>query len=130
MERPKKVMVVDDEPDTLRFLCTWLEDQGHAPRGISDPEAVLESALKDPPDLLLLDIQMPNRSGVEVYRSLRENAALSSVPVIFITGASEVQLFGRGCAPLPPPAGRIEKPIDLEWLKKTMERAFQKAGAG
>lgn len=124
----RKIMVVDDEPDTLRFLCTWLEDQGHVPRAVSHPEEVVEAALSDPPDLILLDVHMPTRSGIQVYRSLRESAELSAVPVIFITGASDVQLFDRACSPLPAPAGRIEKPIDLGSLERAIERALDGGG--
>ena len=129
MEPPKKILVVDDEPDTLTFLCAWLEDEGHAPHAVSDPEAVLSAALGDVPDLLLLDVHMPNQSGIQVYRSLRETPALRDLPVIFITGASDVQLFDKSCAPMPEPAGRIEKPIDLSELARAIRKALNGGGA-
>jgi CheY-like chemotaxis protein len=129
MEQPSKVMVVDDEPDTVTFLCTWLGDMGYETCAESDPERVVGTALERKPDLLLLDVNMPSQSGIEVYRRMRESPPLCHLPVIFITGATDFQLFGRECSPLPEPAARIEKPIDLAVLKRAIANALNGKGA-
>ena len=128
MEQPSKVMVVDDEPDTVTFLCTWLEDLGYETCAENDPDRVIAAALEQKPDLLLLDINMPSQSGIEVYRRLRETEPLRDLPVIFITGATEFHLFGRACSPLPEPAALIEKPIDLAVLGEAILRALDGQG--
>jgi CheY-like chemotaxis protein len=130
MEQPSKVMVVDDEPDTVTFLRTWLEDMGYETCAESDPERVVEAALAQKPALLLLDVNMPSQSGIEVYRRLRETPPLGGLPVIFITGATDFHLFGRACSPLPEPAARIEKPIDLALLKRAIVAALDGNGSG
>lgn len=130
MEQPSRVMVVDDEPDTVTFLRTWLEDMGYETCAESDPERVVEAALERKPDLLLLDVNMPSQSGIEVYRRLRETQPLCGLPVIFITGATDFHLFGRACSPLPEPAARIEKPIDLALLKRAIVGALDGNGSG
>jgi len=130
MEKPSKVMVVDDEPDTVTFLRTWLEDIGYETCAESDPERVVGAALQQRPDLLLLDVNMPSQSGIEVYRQLRETKPLSGLPVIFITGATDFHLFGRECSPLPEPAARIEKPIDLALLERAIAKALDGHGSG
>lgn len=129
MEPPSKIMVVDDEPDTVTFLCTWLEDMGYATCAESDPERAVAAALEQKPALLLLDVNMPSQSGIEVYRRLRETQPLCDLPVIFITGATDFHLFGRACLPLPEPAARIEKPIDLAVLKRAIAKALDGKGA-
>jgi len=128
MEQPKKVMVVDDEPDTVVFLRAWLEDQGYETCAEYDADEVLTTALREAPALLLLDVNMPSQSGIEVYRKLRETESLQELPVIFITGATDFQLFGRACSPLPEPAARIEKPINLVVLRAAILRALDGEG--
>lgn len=128
MDQPRRVMVVDDEPDTVTFLRTWLEDNGYETCAESDPERVVETALERKPNLLLLDINMPSQSGIEVYRRMRDTPPLCDLPVIFITGATDFQLFDRACSPLPEPAARIEKPIELALLKEAVARALNGKG--
>jgi CheY-like chemotaxis protein len=121
-------MVVDDEPDTVVFLRTWLEDMGYETCAEYDADLVVSTALREAPSLLLLDVNMPSQSGIQVYRTLRETGPLQGLPVIFITGATDFQLFGSACSPLPEPAARIEKPIDLDALEKAIAGALDKRG--
>ena len=71
------------------------------------------------PDLVALDITMPETSGVAVYRKLREDDRLKSVPVIIITGVSDdFKKFISTRRQVPPPDGYISKPVDVdEFLK-------------
>jgi CheY-like chemotaxis protein len=119
----KKILIIDDEPDTVTFLRTYLEDNGYGTRAASDGKAGLEALLKERPDAVILDVNMPSRTGVQLYREMSQHEGLHGVPVIFITGLSEFQIFGRDCSPLPAPVACLEKPIDLPALLEAVRRA-------
>jgi len=109
----KTVLVVDDEPDTVAFLTTLLEDNGFATISASDgaqARALLEKQL---PDLISLDVTMPEKSGVRLYRELREDERLKEIPIIIVTGVSEdFEKFISTRKSVPPPNGYVPKPID------------------
>ena len=88
-EHEKTILVVDDDPDTLTYLTTVLEDNGYATVSAKDGAEALQEIEKRAPDLVTLDIAMPKKSGVAVYRTLKENERLRKIPVIITTGISE-----------------------------------------
>jgi CheY-like chemotaxis protein len=94
-----KLAVIDNDPDVLRFLNLVLSPH-HSVTSYSTGRAALEGLLGDPPDLVLLDINLGDMSGVEVARAIRQHATLGSVPIIAITthvNASErAKLTGEG----------------------------------
>ncbi|MBF0589708.1 MAG: response regulator [Magnetococcales bacterium] len=91
----KKILVVDDEPNNLRVLGQILKDSYQlifAPNG----EKALEAATKHLPDLILLDIMMPDITGYEVCQKLKANSSTEDMPVIFVTAMSEIEDEVRG----------------------------------
>jgi len=78
----KRVLVVDDEPAIRDVVAQYLRDEGFVVDEAGDGLAALERAAANPPDLLILDLNLPHLSGVEVFRRLRES---SDVPVIMLT---------------------------------------------
>ena len=88
---PKKILVVDDEPDAISFITSILEDNGFSDY-ISASNGVegLELARKEKPDLILLDLMMPEKSGIIMFQELKKDPELGDVPVIIVSGASEV----------------------------------------
>jgi len=84
--RPSSILIVDDSPETLRLLTALLRRGGLVPRPVTSGRLAIEAASVDPPDLVLLDIGMPQMSGFEVCRWFKQHAALSPIPVIFISG--------------------------------------------
>lgn len=109
----KTVLVVDDEPDTCEYLTTVLEDNGYATVSAKDGNEALAMLEQNPPDLVTLDITMPEKSGVAVYRKLRSDDDLKNVPVIIITGISDdFEKFISTRRQVPPPDGYIHKPVD------------------
>ena len=91
MEETKKhpkVLVVDDAPENLMIMESILA-KDYSLKLISDSSAALEYAFANPPDLILLDIMMPNINGFEVCRRLKANTKLVDRPVIFITSKNE-----------------------------------------
>lgn len=92
------VLVVDDDQD-IRELVSWkLEASGFQVLGEADGEAGLAAALEVRPDLVLLDWMMPRLTGLEVCRSLREDAATAHVPVILLTAKAQEADIQRGFA--------------------------------
>ena len=111
----KTVLVVDDEPDARDFLTTVLEDHGYATVVAKDGAEAIAILEVSPPSLVALDITMPEKSGVAVYRRLKEDASLAAIPVIIVTGVSGAfETFISTRRQVPPPEGYISKPVDHE----------------
>jgi CheY-like chemotaxis protein len=111
----KTVLVVDDDPDARDFLTTVLQDNGFDSITASDGTEALQKLEQNTPHLVSLDIAMPEKSGVAVYRRLKEDDRLKSIPVIVITGISDdFKKFISSRRQVPPPDGYISKPVDHE----------------
>lgn len=88
---PSTILAVDDEPTNLGFLITWLEERGHKVVVALDGEEALARAALAPPDLILLDVQMPRLNGFETCRRLKTHPRLREVPVIFMTALTNTR---------------------------------------
>ncbi len=84
------IFLVDDTPENLRLLSTALTQQGYKVRSAIDGAMALMGATAAPPDLMLLDVNMPGLNGYEVCRRLKANDLTCNVPVIFISALDEV----------------------------------------
>ncbi|MCP4675093.1 MAG: response regulator [Deltaproteobacteria bacterium] len=89
----KKILVVDDEKDVVEFYRDLLEDNGYEVSSAYDGLKAMELVKKDKPDLILLDLQMPEETGTGFYRKLHNKTDLKDIPVIIISG-----LAGRNLA--------------------------------
>jgi DNA-binding response OmpR family regulator len=88
--RPKaNILVVDDTPENLRVLVQLLQEQGYRVRPVPNGAHALISARKAPPDLILLDIMMPEMDGFEVCRRLKADDRTREIPIIFISALDE-----------------------------------------
>ena len=87
--RLPSVLVVDDTIDNLRLLSDILDHRGYEVRAVTSGAQALLAAAADPPDLILLDITMPDMDGYEVCRRLKAQPASRDVPVIFLTALNE-----------------------------------------
>ena len=109
MEDKPVVLAVDDTPENLDVVKGLLSSQYVVKAAINGMMA-LKIAEKKPPDLILLDIRMPQMDGFEVCRELKANETTASIPVIFLTGesdaASEADALEAGAV------GYLTKPID------------------
>jgi len=116
----KKILVIDDEPDVVAYLSTLLEDNGFKTLTASNGEEGLLKAKEAKPDLVSLDISMPEKSGVKFFRELQEDSEISNIPVIIVTGVSQdFEKFIKTRKQVKPPAGYVSKPIDQqEFLKQ------------
>ncbi len=83
------ILVVDDTPANLLLLERMLADRGYRPRPVSGGRLALQAARAELPDLILLDVSMPEMNGYEVCTQLKSDAALREVPVIFVSALNE-----------------------------------------
>src|SRR5437588_8623008 len=87
--RTASILVVDDVSANLQVLTGMLKARGYKVRPVPGGRLALLAARKDPPDLILLDINMPEMNGYEVCRQLKADEVLRGVPVIFISALNE-----------------------------------------
>ncbi len=85
----KKILVVDDETDVTELLAYTLRAKGFVVEALNDPNRSIGVARAFMPDLVVLDVMMPELSGIQICRMLRADAKLRKVPVIFLTAKAE-----------------------------------------
>ena len=119
--KPKTVLVVEDQMEMRIFLRTLLETHGYKPVLAPDGRQGLASAQEHQPDIILLDVMMPNEGGAVMYRNLKVDKRLCRVPVIMLSAVSKRafrhylhMLNADSDHPLPPPDAYIEKPPSPE----------------
>ncbi len=84
------ILVVDDNEEILRLLTTLFQVRGHAVRSFPDGKQALESAHRSPPDLVLLDVNMPDMDGYTFCKTLKAEPQLAEIPILFMSGNTEV----------------------------------------
>jgi two-component system alkaline phosphatase synthesis response regulator PhoP len=82
----KKILIVDDEEATLNYLCHILERENYKVISTTKGKEVLDLALNNKPDVIILDVIIPDMDGGEVASLLSKNSATSNIPIIFLTG--------------------------------------------
>src|SRR5215207_9277607 len=85
-----RALIVDDDPTSARLVRKYLERDGHDVETRSDGRSGLDRALSDPPDLIVLDVMMPELDGFEVCLALRAVEATRDLPVIFLSARGEL----------------------------------------
>jgi len=90
------ILVVDDTPDNLSLMSGLLKDEYKVKVAPGGERALAIAQSGAPPDLILLDIMMPEMDGYEVCRRLKSDPATRSIPVIFLTGRAEAEDEARG----------------------------------
>ena len=86
----KKIMIVDDDPDNISIISLIVEDNGYTSVSANNGKEGFELAKKEKPDLITLDLIMPEQSGIVMFQELKKDPDLCDIPVIIISGASEV----------------------------------------
>ncbi len=115
-----KILLVDDEPDVLEILSKKLEAAGFLTVRASDGNEGLRKAREEKPDLVLLDIMMPNKDGFTMLRDLQSNEELRNIPVIMVSAKSEADFLFEGQH-----LGAMDyliKPIDFDELLKYIRK--------
>jgi len=118
----KKILIVDDEPEQIEFASTLLKENGYIPISAMDGKEAMKKVKAEKPDLILLDILMPERGGIDMYQDLKHDEETKGIPVIIVTGVAKSENFedlmmGQD-QDIPAPDGYIEKPMDPDAVLK------------
>jgi CheY-like chemotaxis protein len=130
MSSRKTILVVEDEADETAYLGALFEDHGFAVISAYNGQEGFEKAKSQHPDLITLDISMPEESGVRMFRDLQGDPATADIPVIIITGIThDFKRFIETRKQVRPPAGYFDKPPARgELIAKINEILSAKAG--
>jgi sigma-B regulation protein RsbU (phosphoserine phosphatase) len=116
---PASILVVDDTPANLQVLAGMLKDRGYKVRPVPSGNLAMQAARHDPPDLILLDINMPEMNGYQVCERLKADDNLKGIPIIFISALAEpldkVKAFAIGGVDY------LTKPFQMEELHARVE---------
>lgn len=121
--RPALVALVDDEVDITTYLGLALEDAGYRVTSTNEAAEALPLLERSEPELICLDLLMPDRTGISLYAELRSHETLGRVPVLILSGLGAREELGRMLTregALPAPAGFIEKPVDIDRFLTTV----------
>ncbi len=116
----KNIMIVEDNALNMKLLDDLLRSQGYAISQVTDGAEVLEAVRERRPDLILMDIQLPNVSGLEVTMALKQDDDLRTIPVIAVTAfamkGDEKKIRQSGCD------AYVSKPISVPGLLETIDQ--------
>jgi len=113
-EHLKRILVVDDETDVTELLDYKFRQAGYAVRSLNDPLRAIGLARDFRPDLIILDVMMPELTGVQLLRMVRADALLQDTPVIFLTAKGET-------------ADKVTKPFDVRELMLRAQALLRRA---
>ena len=94
--RTMKVLIIDDDPASVALARQWLKKDGHGIVTAAGGDEGLSMAVKEAPDLILLDVQMPGMNGFQVCKRLKADSRLRNIPVIFLSAADETREKVKG----------------------------------
>lgn len=122
-ERRPLVAVVDDEVDILTYLRVALEDHGYRVASRPDASRALEWLERHEPDLICLDLLMPEQTGISLYAEISRHDRLGKVPIVILSGLAardELPSILQRAGDLPQPARFLEKPLDIDLFLETV----------
>jgi len=117
MTERKTILIVEDEPDEVAYLSALFVDNGFDVMSAGNGQEGFEKAKSRHPDLITLDISMPEESGVRMFRDVQNDPATADIPVIMITGVThDFKRFIETRRQVHAPAGYFDKPPNREQL--------------
>ena len=136
-----RILIIEDDPHVVLFLSTLLQDHGFQTLSASNGLEGWQMIDREHPDLVLLDLMMPHKSGISLFSDMKKHEEYKDIPVIMVTGISgetgiELESFlTRGANKTPGtvpfrPDGYIEKPIDpdrlIALIKEVLESLWKR----
>lgn len=108
----EKILIVEDDPDLLAGLCWMLSKEGFSAIGVEDGRKGLHQAIDDPPDLIIVDIYLPELDGVEMIKLLRKQPDFAAVPIVVLSAYPDdiTRAVAAGAN------SAVSKPVDREVL--------------
>jgi CheY-like chemotaxis protein len=139
MNTEKQILIIDDDPDAVTYLKAVLRGKQYAIMTAPDGEEGLTRAKENPPDLILLDLMMPKKSGLRFLNEIRQDERLKETPIVVVSGARQAtgvdmrryldkQPFKEekdrtlGTAHDIKPAAYLEKPVNPRELLATVKK--------
>ncbi len=92
----RRILIADDEADLRRLVSFTLGNHGFEVIEVADGAAAIEAIRTERPDLVLLDVMMPERSGYDVLKDMKEDAATHGIPVIMLSAMSQTREVAEG----------------------------------
>jgi CheY-like chemotaxis protein len=130
--KENNILVVEDDLHMRIFITTVLETSGYNATATKDGKEGIQKASEAPPDLIILDVMMPEEGGVSMYRQLKTDNKLKNIPVVMLSGvesetfAYSLKMMNIGLEdPLPEPEAYVEKPPKAEELLKIIARLLE-----
>ena len=115
---PEKILIVEDDPKNRKVLAMALRRSGYTLLEAVDGQEGLETAVRDKPDLIIMDVQLPRMSGLEATRKLRQLPGFNHVPIIGVTAyamkGDREKVIEAGCD------AYMSKPIDVRELPRVV----------
>ena len=111
----KKILIVDDDAEIRSYLSELLGDNGYETVTANDGGEAVEIAKAEAPDLITLDLEMPNEWGPRFYRKISQDEALKRTPVVVISGLSAIKYA------IPKAVASLTKPFEPEQLLKIVK---------
>jgi CheY-like chemotaxis protein len=116
-----KIIVADDEKDVVELLSFLLKKDGHTVIPAENGKVALDLVEKDPPDLILLDVMMPEMDGYTVQTRLMENPKTKSIPIIILTAKGQLKDVFAMAGNV---AAYMEKPFDPKTLRAKIQESL------
>lgn len=118
-DRPgASILIVDDDPEIVVMLSTRLGARGYQVSTASDGKAAIEKAKRERPDLVLLDVMMPGKSGWEVARALKQDPVTQGIKIVMVTAIGEQ--VNELTSPLYGADAHIDKPFEFDRLERVI----------
>jgi CheY-like chemotaxis protein len=114
------ILVVDDDPEIVSMLSTRLTARGYKVSSAGDGHRAIELAKRERPDIVLLDVMMPGKSGWEVARALKQDPVTQSIKIVMVTaiGAQVNEIT----SPLYGADAHVDKPFEFEALERVIAK--------
>ena len=115
-----RILVVEDNLPNRELLCDWLEAEGFVTHSAGDLEEAFAAFTNDPPDAVLLDVQLGSQDGLSLPAWIRQDPKFRGVPVIAVTAHAMItdqqRVMEAGCSAC------VSKPIDFRMLRRELDR--------
>ena len=118
MSKPARILVVDDDPEIVTMLSMRLAKRGYTVSTASDGHKAIELTKKELPDVVLLDVMMPGKSGWEVARAIKQDPATHAVKIVMVSAIGEKT--NEITAPIYGADAHVDKPFEFEHLERVI----------
>lgn len=120
MTKSAKILVVDDDPEIVAMLNARLSKRGYTVTTAFDGNKAIELAKRELPDIVLLDVMMPGKSGWEVARTLKQDPVTANVKIVMVTAIGEKT--NEITAPIYGADAHVDKPFEFEHLERVIAK--------